>query len=395
MNSSKTQHLPTSGSLRNFKYHPLQPVNGVDQIRLLTILPDAQLALSGSTSPMRIKLYHTSLKREMRSFTALSYSWGNATDLVTIWCNDQPLKITRSLYNFLRAARNRKSSSSSESTYIWADAICINQQDNAEKNYQVPLMRNIYRRARQVLVWLGDAGRDSELALPILPLLANAAEKQGAKLVVLDTLYPYGEADGEHITESTPWAATSRKGKLRAELDQQYLEAHRSGAVSTVLGRSADFFGPRVLNSTLGAAFFPGALTGGPALALGDIALPHSYTYIRDVASGLATLGTTGHGDGRVWHLPTAPATTTATIHALVEELVGQPLTVHLLSDPKPYGPFDEQFMAEYAEMFYQHRIPQNMVSAAFEETFGVAPTPLRHALSATVDWYREFLSQR
>jgi nucleoside-diphosphate-sugar epimerase len=237
------------------------------------------------------------------------------------------------------------------------------------------------------------------LQIELMPAIGTsilaAAEKHGAKLVVLDTLYPYGEADGEHITESTPWAATSRKGKLRAELDQQYLEAHRSGAVSTVLGRSADFFGPRVLNSTLGAAFFPGALTGGPALALGDIALPHSYTYIRDVASGLATLGTTGHGDGRVWHLPTAPATTTATIHALVEELVGQPLTVHLLSDPKPYGPFDEQFMAEYAEMFYQHRIPQNMVSAAFEETFGVAPTPLRHALSATVDWYREFLSQR
>lgn len=185
---SKTQHLPTSSALRNFKYHPLKPVNGVDQIRLLTILPDAQLALSGSTSPMRVKLYHTSLKREMRSFTALSYSWGNAADLVTIWCNDRPLKITRSLYNFLRAVRNRKSSSSSSSssssgeqpTYIWADAICINQQDSAEKNYQVQLMRDIYRRARRVLVWLGDAGRDSELALPILPLLATAAEKQGA-----------------------------------------------------------------------------------------------------------------------------------------------------------------------------------------------------------------------
>lgn len=186
MSNSKSQHLPTSSPLRDFKHHPLKPVNGVDQIRLLTILPDAQLALSGSTSPLRIKLYHTSLKREMRSFTALSYSWGNATDLVTIWCNDQPLKITRSLYNFLRAVRNRKSSSSSSGeeppTYIWADAICINQQDSAEKNYQVPLMRNIYRRARRVLVWLGDAARDSELALPILPLLATAAEKQRAGL---------------------------------------------------------------------------------------------------------------------------------------------------------------------------------------------------------------------
>lgn len=236
------------------------------------------------------------------------------------------------------------------------------------------------------------------LQVEVMPTIADniltAAERQGAKLVVLDTLYPYGEADGEHITETTPWAATSRKGKMRAELDRRYLDAHSAGTVRTAMGRSADFFGPGVLSSTLGAAFFPGALTGRPALAFGDIQLVHSYSYIRDVARGLATLGTTDRGDGKIWHLPSVPALSTAEIHRIVEDITGTPIEVDLLTEAKPYGPFDETFMAAYAEMFYQHLVPQNMVSTAFENVFEQHPTPLRDALRDTIDWYRDYLAR-
>ncbi|WP_017574998.1 NAD-dependent epimerase/dehydratase family protein [Nocardiopsis kunsanensis] len=231
-----------------------------------------------------------------------------------------------------------------------------------------------------------------------MPRLAHsivaAATRHGAQLVVLDTLYPYGERDGEAITESTPWAATSRKGCMRAELDRYYLERHMAGDVRVALGRSADFFGPEVLNSTLGGAFFPSALTGEPALAFGDIALPHSYTFMPDVAAGLAILG--GAADdawGRVWHLPTVPAVSTEAVHALVAELLGRPIEATVLPEARPYGPFDAEFMAEYAEMFYQHRIPQNMVSEAFETRFEVSPTPLRQALAHTLDWYADQVS--
>ncbi|PSK98232.1 nucleoside-diphosphate-sugar epimerase [Haloactinopolyspora alba] len=227
-------------------------------------------------------------------------------------------------------------------------------------------------------------------ALPgITDAVVTAAATHDARLVVLDTLYPYGSADGEHITEQTPWAATSRKGMLRAELDRRYLEAHRTGRARVVIGRSADFFGPGVVNSTLGGAFFPAALTGEPALALGDTTLPHSYSYVPDVARALVHLGVSGTGDGRVWHLPTPPAVSTDEVHRIAGELLGGPLKVTVLDEPVAFGPFDEVLMAEYAEMFYQHRIPQNMVSTAFETAFDIRPTPLRTALAATIEWYR------
>lgn len=222
-----------------------------------------------------------------------------------------------------------------------------------------------------------------------------AARANGARLVVLDTLYPYGEADGAAITEQTPWAAQTTKGILRAELDRRYQQAHASGEVRFVAGRAADFYGPAVLMSALGGGTFPGAITGGEVFTFGDTSLPHSYSYIADVAAGLATLGEQEQGDGRIWHLPTVRAVSTADILATVADIVGRPINEHNLQKAEPAGPFDETFMDGYEEMFYQYRIPQNMVSAAFEQTFAVAPTPLREGLEATVRWYESFLARK
>ncbi|GAB3556154.1 nucleoside-diphosphate-sugar epimerase [Actinopolyspora lacussalsi] len=225
----------------------------------------------------------------------------------------------------------------------------------------------------------------------------TAAHRNDARLVVLDTLYPYGEADGAAITEQTPWEATSRKGRMRAALDRAYLDAHHTGEARVALGRAADFYGPRVVNSTLGGAFFPAVLTGEPALGFGDITLPHSYSYLPDIATGLVDLGTTTDEAalGRVWHLPTVPAVSTEHIHALVERIIGGGITTRVLDQPVATGPFDERFMSEYAEIFYQHLVPQNMVSTPFERHFDRRPTPLVDGLRATVEWYRDFLTAR
>ncbi|MFI6938592.1 NAD-dependent epimerase/dehydratase family protein [Streptomyces sp. NPDC050418] len=236
------------------------------------------------------------------------------------------------------------------------------------------------------------------LQLDTMPGIQNAVlgavEAEGARLVVLDTLYPYGETHGEVMTEDTPWRATTAKGRMRAALDERYLAAHKAGRARVVLGRSADFVGPGVLNSSLGGAVFPGALTGTEVAGLGDITLPHSYTDIRSVAAGLATLGENPDGDGRVWHLPTAPATSTQDVFRLIERKVGRPLNVTIKTEPVPFGPFDQTFMDSYAELFYQHTEPQVMDSTAIEKAYGLRPIPLDTTLEDTITWYRGFLGR-
>jgi hypothetical protein len=49
----------------------------------------------------------------------------------------------------------RVSDGSDRGRVLWIDALCINQDDDAERVHQVGIMGSIYRQARQVLVWLG------------------------------------------------------------------------------------------------------------------------------------------------------------------------------------------------------------------------------------------------
>jgi len=50
--------------------------------------------------------------------------------------------------------------------YLWADAICVNQEDIPERNSQVRLMREVYSTATEVVARVGEVSElDSVCAL--------------------------------------------------------------------------------------------------------------------------------------------------------------------------------------------------------------------------------------
>jgi hypothetical protein len=57
--------------------------------------------------------------------------------------------------------------------WFWTDAICINQADDKEKSVQVKGMGETYSNASCVLVWLGAAENDSDLAMDRLPAIVD------------------------------------------------------------------------------------------------------------------------------------------------------------------------------------------------------------------------------
>jgi hypothetical protein len=93
-------------------------------------------------------------------YDALSYTWGTMNPDHQIICNDLPFPVTANLYSALVALR-----SSIEPVDIWVDALCINQTDNQERSQQVRQMLDIYKNARSVIVWLGAASENSNLAM--------------------------------------------------------------------------------------------------------------------------------------------------------------------------------------------------------------------------------------
>ena len=83
-----------------------------------------------------------------QQYTAVSYTWGDDERTETIHVDGQPVLIGPTLWACLHTLRRGWQ-------YIWADAICINQDDVAEKNQQVAMMGQIYQNASIVSVWLG------------------------------------------------------------------------------------------------------------------------------------------------------------------------------------------------------------------------------------------------
>jgi nucleoside-diphosphate-sugar epimerase len=234
-----------------------------------------------------------------------------------------------------------------------------------------------------------------ELYPPRLEAAIAAAASSGAKLVYHDNVYMYGPVDGP-LTEDLPTSDKTRKGKLRGEMAERVLAAHRSRQVRAVIGRSADMYGPGALNSsfnsTLGQRHFYPALDGRAVSILGDINAPHTYAFVDDVARGLITLGQNDAALGQVWHIPAAPTLSHRELMTIAFEEAGQPAKIRgsRISSffVKVIGRFQAD-VGEVAEIGYQFDKPLVVDHAKYERVFGAEPTRHREALRQTLDWYR------
>jgi hypothetical protein len=107
------------------------------------------------------------------AYEALSYVWGLPQQPHEILCNGKVIRIQPSLSDALKRLRLPRTA-----RVIWADAICINQGDNAEKSHQVPLMGSIYSRAERVVVWLGPGDPSvTQTAFNVLRYISRACHQ--------------------------------------------------------------------------------------------------------------------------------------------------------------------------------------------------------------------------
>ena len=153
---------------------------------------------------------------------------------------------------------------------------------------------------------------------------------------------------------------------------------------------SSDFFGAGVTESTLGARVFGNAIAGKRADFIGDPDLPHTYSYVPDIAAGLATLGTDERSIGQVWHLPGPRTVTTRVLLDLVAAEVNHPVGIRKIPKlaVRALG-LVNPMMRELNEMSYEFEEPFVLDTTKYVSTFGAAGTPLATATEETLGWYR------
>jgi nucleoside-diphosphate-sugar epimerase len=223
------------------------------------------------------------------------------------------------------------------------------------------------------------------LALQHMYVAIEAAEASGATLIFPGNLYNFGAGMPALVDETTPLQPTSRKGRLRVDMEQRLREATERGMRAIVL-RAGDYFGhgrgswfDLVVARDIGR---------GRVTYPGPLDVLHAWAYLPDLARTLvrlaerraalpayATFGFPGH------------AVTGGELAAAMAAAVQRRLEVkrmswwllHTLGRLSAMG-------RELAEIEYLWRVPHAIAGAGLEAVIGPAPhTPLDVAVAAAL----------
>ena len=131
-------------------------------------------------------------------YDALSYIWGDPRDPIfqtiapgqyrrryEVICDHRTIVVAENLYHALQKLKSMKSrkptltDGSTVSDYVWIDAICVNQQDTAERGSQVAVMDQIYVKSHRVIAWLGKMNQYTDRAVKLVrnPVQGQTASK--------------------------------------------------------------------------------------------------------------------------------------------------------------------------------------------------------------------------
>ena len=178
-------------------YPPIEHPRG---IRLVSLLPGNRL------TNVQCELRLASLDDNLLEYDALSYCWGETSRDAWISCNSQRLDITQNLLTALKRFRRNDST-----VTFWIDQLCINQDDLRERSNQVRLMQDIYGRATNVFVWLGDSAGGSDKPFDflyhVLKILHRHEASQGEGALNDNDLpkWPGKKWEVFHALVNSPW----------------------------------------------------------------------------------------------------------------------------------------------------------------------------------------------
>lgn len=221
----------------------------------------------------------------------------------------------------------------------------------------------------------------------VMAHVVEACARHRSRLVFLDNVYAYGLVEGD-MTEETPFNPCSRKGEVRAQIATFLLEAMQRGEVNAMIVRSADFYGPKVLQSLVHALVFARLQAQKAPQWIGDPAMPHAFTYTPDLAHALAVLGRTEAAFGHTWHAPTSgDPIAGADFVRRACEAAGQPYRLQQIPPWLLYAlGWGMPVLRENREMMYQLNRPYRFSSARIEAAFGLTPTSYSDGIARCVE---------
>ncbi len=230
-----------------------------------------------------------------------------------------------------------------------------------------------------------------------VPLMAGnalkAAEATGALLAFPGNVYVYGHPRTRPVAEDHSMEPHTTKGRIRLQVEREFLRAHREGRARVVIPRYPDFYGPRIVHEFY-RPIFEGALTAKSCRWPIDADAPHEFIFIDDAADAMLRLIETKAAHGRAVHVPGPSTITPRQFIALCYRFGGHEPKVRVFGRGlwRLIGLFNPVARSAL-EMSYLFDDPVILDGALYRVLTG-APhpaAPYEEAVRETMEWYRTY----
>lgn len=218
----------------------------------------------------------------------------------------------------------------------------------------------------------------------------DACAAANCKLVFFDNIYMYDPHHLDGMDEHTPIGPVSVKGRVRAQIAQEFMIAVEQGRIEGLIARAADFIGTTP-NAIPYETIVKKLATGKSAQWFGRQDKVHNFTFVDDAGKAVAELGNSPSAYGRVWHLPSTQQRLTIAdwVQLFAEELGVKPkLSVLPISMMSIVGLF-VPILREVKEMAYQYNRDYFFDSSAFTKEFGWSATAEDTIVKAVIAHYK------
>ena len=224
----------------------------------------------------------------------------------------------------------------------------------------------------------------------MLKTVVDAVVAADARLVMVDNLYMYAPTS-QPLSEDSSTETTTKKGRVRNQLEAILHEAHEEKGLEFAIGRASDYFGPGSNMSAITALSIEPGVRGKPIKWMGKLDKRHSVAYLPDIARAYVTLGESDDAYGDTWILPHGPAPTGAEFLDAVNRALPQPAKTGAISRTMLIvaAPFNK-VSKESLEIAYQWTGDFVVDDGKFRTAFGpFDDTPLDEAVLETITSYQ------
>jgi nucleoside-diphosphate-sugar epimerase len=198
----------------------------------------------------------------------------------------------------------------------------------------------------------------------------------------------YAPEEIPHMTEESPIAPATEKGKVRAELIKMIFDAIEKRKLTAMVTRSADFYGKNVKTGFLNIGVIDNFKKNKKAFWQSDANKIHSFTYVPDAAKAVALLGNTPDAYNQVWHLPTSFQRWTGKefVNYVAKQMHVKP-RYYILSKLmiSLFGMFSPT-LRELKEMQYQNDRDYFFDSSKFQKKFVLQPTTYEKGIADSIE---------